>query len=527
MTTASFPPAAPLATDSRFLATGADLASECRFYSGGVPLTFNIAVSRVVGELNNPNTDFTLRYPTELIENQIVSSFATLEMPAWDVDHDPDPAVLVNGLEPERDRVVFNGHDIGPDQTVAFLEGMNDTWKMNRFHIPIQFVRFGAPQYGAPPRPGINTVQVYIDVLNRSDKWCTSVQWASLSFRALAPTIVVHGNNSNAAFFSDFGFLDAFVQWYGLPDVPNNPVKIHSVAAPYDASINMPTDTIEAHGTLLSDLIPQIASRFGARHAHLVAHSKGGLDSRDFLERTLPANFGILSLTTIATPHHGSAGADYLAFSVGASAAYSNNPTRVSLAQLALLKGTNEGNPDLMTDSATKFNLHNEPALHGMSLIVDGERAPVQYFSVSDDADLDSNGVLAPNEVIGMHQPVVVTDQFWAGIMTQLYTLMGTVASATAATSTATGTDRNGDSREYVVNTVAEAPSTCLRTDGTTVRCFKTNDILVTVESARLPDFQELASVKANHATVANPAVGRTVLDNIKAVQPVNPAVGP
>ena len=180
-----------------------------------------------------------------------------------------------------------------------------------------------------------------------------------------------------------------------------------------------------------------------------------------------------------------------------------------------------------MTDSATQFNLHNEPALHGLSLIVDGERAPVQYFSVSDDADLDSNGVLTPNEVIGMQQPVVVTDQYWAGVMTQLYTLMGTVASATAATSTATGTDRNGDSYEYVVNTVAEAPSTCLRTDGTTVRCFKTNDILVTVESARLPDFQELASVKANHATVANPAVGRTVLDNIKAVQPVNPAVGP
>ena len=74
---------------------------------------------------------------------------------------------------------------------------------------------------------------------------------------------------------------------------------------------------------LLGVFIPALAAEFGAKHAHLVAHSKGGLDVREFLASTIPPNFGVLSLTTLSTPHHGSVGADYALDSASANSAFS------------------------------------------------------------------------------------------------------------------------------------------------------------------------------------------------------------
>ena len=50
---------------------------------------------------------------------------------------------------------------------------------------------------------------------------------------------------------------------------------------PFDTSVSMFTNTIEEHGDLLGKISSALASEFGARHVHIVAHSKGGLDSVD------------------------------------------------------------------------------------------------------------------------------------------------------------------------------------------------------------------------------------------------------
>ena len=72
---------------------------------------------------------------------------------------------------------------------------------------------------------------------------------------------------------------------YGFVD----PLKQKKI--PYNSSISMLTDSTEAHGELLKTLIPDAAAEFGARHAHIVTHSKGALDSRQFLASTMPPNF--------------------------------------------------------------------------------------------------------------------------------------------------------------------------------------------------------------------------------------------
>ena len=115
----SSPFAPPDPTDTTFVVDqGRGLDTGCTFRSRG-PLVFEIKVTRFVGEVN---ADGTLKDPATLIANGIVSDTATLNMPAFDVDFTtsiPPP------FQPERDKILFNGQDIG------FLNGLNNTWIQN------------------------------------------------------------------------------------------------------------------------------------------------------------------------------------------------------------------------------------------------------------------------------------------------------------------------------------------------------------------------------------------------------------
>ncbi|TGO88917.1 hypothetical protein BPOR_0134g00040 [Botrytis porri] len=54
-----------------------------------------------------------------------------------------------------------------------------------------------------------------------------------------------------------------------------------------------------------------IAAKANGKSVNIIAHSMGGLDARFMISRLQPPNVEVLSLTTIATPHRGSAFADY------------------------------------------------------------------------------------------------------------------------------------------------------------------------------------------------------------------------
>lgn len=63
--------------------------------------------------------------------------------------------------------------------------------------------------------------------------------------------------------------------------------------------------TIENNAIIIKDSIEKIIAKTGAQKVNLIAHSKGGLESR-YVISSLDMSAKIASLTTIATPHHGS-----------------------------------------------------------------------------------------------------------------------------------------------------------------------------------------------------------------------------
>ncbi len=158
--------------------------------------------------------------------------------------------------------------------------------------------------------------------------------------------IMVHGNNSSGKFFEEsyntegeqvgFDFIQAF----------------RREKLPFDNSILVPTEPIESNAAYLKTKIPAIAFEFGARHVHIVAHSKGGLDVRAFLADP-PSNFGVLSLTTLSTRHHGSVGADYMLDARPASAIWSDAQLRTEFLQRLLI---DPGTPDLRVSRLATFN---------------------------------------------------------------------------------------------------------------------------------------------------------------------------
>lgn len=63
--------------------------------------------------------------------------------------------------------------------------------------------------------------------------------------------------------------------------------------------------TVEENAARLARRVDQVLSETGSEKLHLIAHSKGGLDAR-YLASSLGYGDRLASLTTVATPHHGS-----------------------------------------------------------------------------------------------------------------------------------------------------------------------------------------------------------------------------
>lgn len=481
-------------TDSRYINdVDNGLDTGCTFREGG-PLKIKLPIKRYLGELNGAGTiptaygDIegagTLRHAYLMERNGLIGRYATLRIPVYDIDFS----------EGERDRILFNGVDIGAGGSPAYLSGADGTWKVNEFQIPIEIIHFSNKgSSGNEPAEAQNEIEIRIDEQNQG--WCMSADWVELSIDAASPVIMIHGNNSSGKFFTDLNFTQPFEQ--------------QKIA--FDNTINMVTDSIVNHSAFLANRIPAIAREFGAHKVHLIAHSKGGLDTRDFLARKMPDNFAVLSFTTLSTPHHGSVGADYSLDSNDPKVSIwaSDNKTRATLAWKA---GTDKGTPDLRTSTVTAFNLANRPLLP-KSFNVDGETKSILYFTIGGDANIDdshdprsgkptitSNSNPQLNELRGIDSSFPWYVPTWGRefIMTQLYQLMGEVSSTTVA--------RKPNNGKWFVK---EFPT----------NSFQFNDFLVTANSAKLPEASVLYEGKFNHASVATPETAERIISRIRAIR--------
>jgi pimeloyl-ACP methyl ester carboxylesterase len=378
-TTSPFDP--PPADDHTFVVnSGTGLDTGCTYRSHG-PLLITIPVTRYLGPTN---ADGTLRDARALIDAGLLSRYATLIMPAWDID---EHGVCGTGCEPERDFVFFNDQPVKSlcSTNDQYLRGNGGDWKLNSFKIPIDKVRFPHERgsNGVIPTPEYNVVRIDIDQANLGggEPWCCAIDWVALSFKAMSPVILIHGNSMDGSWFVRQGFTAGLDARHLLWD---NSISLTPSASPRSDN-----------ATKLDARILPIVKSFGVDSVHLVAHSKGGLDAREYIALYQPkyfaANtpppaypFSILSLTTLSTPHNGSVLADVVTsarkgIATVAQQRWHEFPGFAHT--LIALTTPNDGYDDLRTDRCALFNMNNVPSLWDSGAF---------YNAIA--GDLDQNG---------------------------------------------------------------------------------------------------------------------------------------
>lgn len=111
------------------------------------------------------------------------------------------------------------------------------------------------------------------------------------------PILLVHG-----VFFRDYRF---FNYWGRIPEV----LKRNGATLYYGSQRS--AASVEECGREIAERIEQIVTETGCGKLNVIAHSKGGLDSR-YAVGCLGADKYVASLTTISTPHRGCQFAEYI-----------------------------------------------------------------------------------------------------------------------------------------------------------------------------------------------------------------------
>lgn len=142
------------------------------------------------------------------------------------------------------------------------------------------------------------------------------------------PILMVHG-----VFFRDFRYLN---YWGRIPaELEKNGVNIyygnHQSAA-----------SVADSGAEIAARIKAVLQETGSEKVNIIAHSKGGLDSRYAISRLGMAPY-VASLTTINTPHRGCEFADYLLNLIP-----KKQKNAVAAAYNATLKKLGDDNPDFL-----------------------------------------------------------------------------------------------------------------------------------------------------------------------------------
>ena len=141
------------------------------------------------------------------------------------------------------------------------------------------------------------------------------------------PLLMVHG-----VFFRDFRYLN---YWGRIPRE-----LIRNGATVYYGQ--QQSAAVEDSGKELSERIRQIVEETGCGKVNIIAHSKGGLDSRAAIAHCGMAPY-VATLTTINTPHRGCIFAEYLLGKVPQTARL-----KIAAAYNATMKKVGDPNPDFL-----------------------------------------------------------------------------------------------------------------------------------------------------------------------------------
>lgn len=449
--------------------SGSGLDTGCT-YRGGGPLRINVRVKRVVGEVGG---DGYLTDAAGMVSRGLLSPRAKIILPVFDIDVNGAP-----GYPPEVDNISFNGHPLGS------LTGDNNIWKLNSFEVPIEWVKFPAQSSSGAPTPANNEIRIDIDQASGSQQnWCMSVDWVQIQFAAVAPILLVHGTNANSSSWD-----------------PNFTAFFAASRAPWTRDINLtPNGSILGNGRELSARVRALAAGFGAKKVHLICHSKGGLDTRAYLNNHYePDTVKVLSVTTLGTPHHGTIVSDIIVAGRTTEDAESSDADIEYLLSHDYFFLSTPQPPainDQMTASMARFNA-TYPSVP----------SEVRFYNYGGDADLNNNGRITAAEAAPLVESGWVSDATLATAATAMYRAIGRVASI----SITPGTRGPWGINHFTSIEIAS-----------TNQPFHENDLVTSVPSSRAPGGTYLGTRDANHSSMKSQALAQTILNRIKSDYPI------
>lgn len=391
------PSPVPKISDRRFVRNGVPNELDTWKCGLGSTISVDIPIDRVITTIDrvaNPAAYYSF---LDLHKQRGYISPIKIKIPVYDIDPQ-------TGSTPrEIDKLYLNGHPIGE------LYGGASEWVLNEFVITdLQLIQFGKFRgFDTAPEAGVNNLTIEIDTGNSG--WCTSIDWISIEFNTLSPIALIHGNGSNAAFYTRRGFVDTL-----------NAEKLL-----YDDHLNMPTNYIEnsqyaingrPNNARIRTYLYTLKRSYGVDSMHLVLHSKGGLDSRSYLANWYNEDkefFNIVSYTSLSTPHLGSVLAN-LAQKNDEAIKYSNRveypgfPTFTGL--LSSFNKFNIGQENLTTDFVQGFNARNLPRLREVA-------GDIDFYTIAADADKNEDTELTMTSSSGVcEQRGTIpegTSQYW------------------------------------------------------------------------------------------------------------------
>ena len=369
--------------------------------------------------------------------------------------------------------------------------------------ISTEFLKFPPrAANGSTPTRALNQIAFATDIPNGF----VSVEVGTLSFQAMAPIVLVHGwrggpwNFESPTASPRVCTPDPKHPSNGGPDFVQ---ALKDAKAPFDCSIVIDQQaSIDDGAAVLGTKLPSILNSFGVQHVHLIAHSKGGLFAREFLQKNFESDpttqIGVISLTTLETPHHGSVLSDtVVAFREDPSVLpviARINPLYFFLTKTAFF---GKGNDDMTVSKVNQvFNQTYLVPPPKFQLIATSDPTNVSfttpvYYSTSSDADIDGNGKIGAAEALPDTNPIQIFAHNWT------YQRLGTVRAINPTSVPGHWT-----------------PDTA--PPGT----FYKNDTAVTIESSQYLKFTELGPYVGasgrNHTTIRNPDIAQTVLLNIR-----------
>jgi hypothetical protein len=363
-------------------------------------------------------------------------------------------------------------------------------------------------------RPHRGPAQAAINEPKPKDRPPSTGAAQTLSFKAMYPIVLVHGwrggpwNWESPTANPRVCPADKKNPSDGGPDFVQT---LKDERVPFDCSIIINKQaSIDEGAAMLSLKLPAILSSFGVRHVHLVSHSKGGLFSREFLQQNATSDpttqIGVISLTTLETPHHGSVLSDIVV-------AFREDPSVLPLLTrinplyyfLTTISFFGRGNDDMTVSAVSQgFNdTYLQPPPQFM--LIDTSSPPNVfftkpfYYSTSSDADIDGDGIITAPEALPDTSSTKIFAHNWT------YQRLGTVRAI----------NRSSAPGHW---TPDPAPA------GT----FYKNDTAVTVDSSQYFKFTELGPYEGasgrNHTTIRNPDIAQTVLLNIRDAESKQPA---